>query len=185
MIAWVDVETSDLDERTAHLLEVALVVTDDELREVGAFSVVVEPIGGLTALASMPDVVREMHEWSGLLEELRQGRCARRYEAGLALWGFVNEVLAPRCPVNEMPMAGSSVGFDRRWLRHHLPELEARFHYRSIDVSSITEMAKRWAPSIYEERPKAAAAHRALADVRERVEYLRYYRRVGFLGATP
>lgn len=85
------------------------------------------------------------------------------------------------------PLAGSTVAFDRRWLRKHMPKLEALFSYRSIDVSSITELASRWAKQIYENRPgaektKEERAHRALDDIRESINILRYYRRVGFIG---
>ncbi len=81
-------------------------------------------------------------------------------------------------------LAGSTVGFDRAWLRKHMPALEVLFHYRSIDVSSLTELAERWAPTVYEGRPKAGAAHRALDDVRESISYLRYYRDCGFIGGA-
>lgn len=85
---------------------------------------------------------------------------------------------------SQTPLAGSTVGFDRRWLRHQMPKLEALFSHRSVDVSSVVELAKRWAPTVYEARPKAkdGAAHRALADVRESIAYLRYFRDRGFIG---
>lgn len=84
---------------------------------------------------------------------------------------------------SQTPLAGSTVGFDRRWLKEHMPKLEALFSYRSVDCSSLTELAKRWAPSVYEARPRAEhAAHRALADVRESISLLRFYRDRGFVG---
>ena len=85
-------------------------------------------------------------------------------------------------PAYDVPLAGSTVGFDRRWLKRHLPSVEGLVSYRALDVSTITESAKRWAPDIYAGRPKKASAHRALADVRESIAYLSYYLDTGFLG---
>ncbi len=223
MIMFVDVETSGLDERVDHLLEVALVLTDDELKEVAHISTIMLPIG---ALIMEDDVVREMHTKNGLLEELKKLGVPRRYEAEAMLCEWVERAFAdvpdvptyecencgkrqddhrfrtdclnnavagnPARPVqftpktvsalSQTPVAGSTVGFDRRFLREHMPKLEALFHYRSVDVSSITELARRWAPEVYAGRPKAGKAHRALDDVRESVAYLKYYRDAGFIG---
>lgn len=233
MIVWVDVETTGLDARSGHLLEVALVVTDDDLSEVAARDVVVRPVGADVDRVYMEPVVREMHQKNGLLADVRErglrrheaeevlvtfvralaqvppvpsgkcARCGRREEehlpdgdgprhaiptrcpsvgAGAATTGFFEPEMLPVLP--QTPLAGSSVAFDRQWLAEHMPRLHGLFHYRSIDVSSITELARRWAPGIYAERPKAADAHhRALADIRESIEYLRYYRRSGFVAA--
>ncbi len=190
MIVWTDVETTGLFERDGHLLEVALVVTDDELVEQGHFSVVVQPVGTKidAMVANMDLVVREMHTANGLIADLRAGGGMRRYEAENH---FIKWVKGPNTSSEQetaslgalakTPLAGSTIGFDRRWLREHMPKLEALFSYRSIDVSSITELAKRWAPAIYEGRPKAGKAHRALADVRESIAYLKYYSNVGFI----
>jgi oligoribonuclease len=184
MIVWTDVESSSLDERTGHLLEVALVVTDDDLNEVAATSIVVRPVGIDVDAIEMDDVVREMHSKNGLLDELRANGGLRRHEAELALVAFVEGVFkdVPTYALSQTPLAGSNVGFDRRWLRAHAPALEELFSYRSIDVSSLTELAERWTLEIYSLRPKAGEAHRALADVRESIACLKYYRDVGFIG---
>lgn len=190
MIVWTDVESTGLDERNGHLLEVALVLTDDELVEQGHFSVVVQPVGTTidATVANMDVVVREMHTANGLIAELREGGGVRRYEAEEHIIKWLKgpctspeqEKLSLES-LSKVPLAGSTVGFDRRWLREHMPRLEALFSYRSIDVSSITELARRWSPSTYEGRPKAGKAHRALADVRESIAYLKYYSNVGFI----
>lgn len=189
MIVWTDVETTSFDERHHLLLEVALVITDDDLVERGSVSVVIRPpFGADQARKMMDEYVLKMHTENGLLAELDGG--VSLDTAGDMLVDFVTRsFLAKECPVDEgkvflskIPFAGSTVGFDRRWLRHHVPRLESML--RSIDVSSFTEVAKRWAPLVYEARPKAGAAHRALADARESIEYLRFYRRVGFVNGN-
>lgn len=187
MIVWCDTETSGLDPKTGHLLEVALVTTDDQLNEVAAKSVLVEPVGISIdeMVAKLDPRVLEMHTKNGLLDELRAGKGVRRFEAEVTL-GAVGGIYDdhPLLSVlwdalKRVPMAGSTIGFDRAWLKEHMPKLESLFSYRSIDVSSFTEMAKRWAPQVYESRPKKdpeQIAHRALADVRESIDILRYYR---------
>jgi oligoribonuclease (3'-5' exoribonuclease) len=88
--------------------------------------------------------------------------------------------------VSQTPLAGSTIAFDRSFLRAHMESLHSKFHYRSIDASSLTELAKRWSPAVYEARPKKddGAAHRALPDIRESIEYLRYFKAAGFINAT-
>lgn len=181
MIAWVDVETTGLDEESGRLLEVALVATDDDLKEVACRSLVVCGPALTDVTGELDDFkVFAMHHKSGLLDEVGQSTATLTHVEH-ELCAFVAQYVPEP---GKTPLAGSTVGFDRRWLRRHMPVLESAFSYRSIDVSSITELAKRWAPAVYEGRPKAGAAHRALADVRDSIEYLRYYRRCGFL-ATP
>lgn len=189
MIVWVDTETTGLDPESGDLLEVALVVTSDDLEEVAARSVVVLPLAPLGLYAwreHLDPFIQDMHGKNGLLDDIRAGvgmRCeaAAEYLIGWALSqsaGF---------DLEKTPLAGSTVGFDRAWLKKHMPALESLFSYRSIDVSSITELAARWAPAIYEGRPKAdpaKIAHRALPDVRESISTLRYYRECGFVGGS-
>ena len=182
MIAWVDLETTGLDERIGHMLEIAVVLTTDDLDEIAqVVRLVKPPWASRDDLARRLDpVVYEMHEKSGLLqavEQLGPGNGPGAVEDVIGDWLMGADHA-------ETPLAGSTVGFDRRWLRHHMPALEARFSYRSIDVSSLTQLARRLSPAVYEGRPKADKdkAHRALADVRESIEYLRYYRERGFVG---
>ncbi len=184
MIMWTDVESTGLDEREGHLLEVALVATDDDLTELGYSCTLVMPVG--VDIDKMPledDFVLKMHTENNLLRDLKDNQGVvgfRRYEAEDRLIDAVNKMTGGDS--KNIQLAGSNVGFDRRWLRHHMPRLEEMFHYRSIDVSGITELAKRWSPAIYEKRPKAGKGHRALADVRESISYLKYYREQGFIG---
>lgn len=181
MICWVDTETSGLEPREGALLEVALVVTDDELVEQTSVSVVVAPVGGSIDEIKMDDVVYRMHVTNGLIAEVR-AHGERRYEAEAKLVEFALATCGGAEACKKIPLAGSTVGFDRRWLIEHMPRLEGLFSYRSVDASSFTEMAKRWSPAVYEGRPKAVnAAHRALADVRESIEILKYYKTAGFI----
>jgi oligoribonuclease len=191
MIVWVDTETTGLNPMVAHahLLEVALVVTDDNLIEIAETSVLVKPIGYdiMYVVENMDPVVREMHTENGLIDELRAGKGVRRYIAENTLIDWVwHDACGPLLALKDTPLAGSTVGFDRNWLREHMPQFESLFSYRSIDVSSVTELAKRWASSIYEGRPKAEKKpHRALPDIKASIECLRYYRDKGFIGAMP
>ena len=186
MIAWVDVETTGLEEREGDLLEVAIVLTDDDLREIADRNLIVQPtrMSLDCVIGFMDPNVREMHTKNGLIADLHRGYGLQKYEVQTHLIDWLSASALP----DKTPLAGSTVAFDRRWLRHHMPKLEALFSYRSIDVSSLTELAKRWAPAIYEGRPKAKpeeVVHRALADVRESIAILRYYRESGFIGWTP
>ena len=194
-----DIESSGLNERAGHLLEVALVATDDELKELAAISTLCRPVGIDVDDIQMDDVVREMHTKSGLLEELRAS-ASRRYEAQAVLHAFLQQVESmcppvevregeePKPPFKDVPLAGNTIAFDRRWTREHMSTIEGMFSHRSIDVSSITELAKRWAPAIYTARPglgpdgKPVSEHRALPDIRASIETLRYYRKTGFIG---
>lgn len=179
MIVFTDVETNDLDERagTAQLLEVALVVLDDDLRERAATSVCCKPVGVGVDEMEMPLVVRELHERSGLLADLRKPDALRRFEAESYLVEWLAQTFG-NLELRNIPLAGSTVSFDRRWLREKMPAVERLFSYRSIDVSCLTELALRWSPPVHNERPKqdAGVAHRALTDALQSAETLRYYR---------
>jgi oligoribonuclease len=185
VIIWCDTETTDLDERKGLLLEVAFVVTDDDLKE-RAFCTWIINHGPRSADITMKLVVREMHEKSGLLHDidLCLGHPLIEVERRIREWfaetfGDINDL-------RKIPLAGSTISFDRRWLRHHLPEVERLFSYRSIDVSSITELADRWNKPAYAHRPKQDkhVPHRALDDAKNSIEYLRYYRAAGFINTT-
>lgn len=173
MICWVDVETTGLDERKGHLLEVALVLTDDQLNDLGYCRVVVKP----DTVISLDPYVLKMHVNNGLLDDV--------VDLGMPLSQAQDTLIAflkLHIKDNSVPLAGSTVSFDRRWLKEHMPLLESEFNYRNIDVSSLTEIAKRWTPEIYTNRPQnKEKQHRALADVRESIAYLKYYRDCGFV----
>jgi oligoribonuclease len=157
------------------LIEIAALVTDFELNVLGAgVDVVVKPPSA--ALAQMQDVVRRMHTASGLLDELDAGMALA--EAQSAVLDYVREhVTEPR----KAALAGNSVGTDRAFLARDMPELEAYLHYRIVDVSSIKELVRRWYPRVYFASPVKGGNHRALADIEESIEELRYYRAAVFV----
>ena len=167
---------------TRHVIvEIATIVTDDELNIVaeGPDLVVHQPED---ALALMEPVVVEMHTKSGLLESIRTSTTTLD-EAGAATLAFIRE----HVPVaRTVPLCGNSIGMDRRFLDRHLPEIEHWLHYRSVDVSTIKELARRWYPAVLATRPFKVGTHRALDDIRESIEELRFYRQHLFVpaGAT-
>lgn len=185
MIVWTDIESTDLDERTHHLLEVAMIATDDDLVERAHTTVVINPVGIDIDEIKMSMVVREMHEKSGLIADIKAGKGLRRHEAEGALYDWMRDTfIDPEAQLRSIPLAGSTIAFDRRWLRHHMSGLEKLFLHRSIDVSSINELASRWAPAVFNDRPKQprGVPHRALEDARHSIATLRYYKGRGFIG---
>ena len=179
-----DLEMTGLDPARHVIVEIATLVTDDELEVLaeGPDLVVHQPAG---ALAAMSDTVRDMHTRSGLLGAI-QASTVTLEEAGSATLAFlVEHVAEPRT----VPLCGNSIGTDRRFLAAHLPKIEDYLHYRSVDVSTIKELARRWYPGVVEAAPRKAGGHRALDDVHESVAELRYYRDVLFKerpgGASP
>ncbi|MGZ4599542.1 MAG: oligoribonuclease [Oryzihumus sp.] len=174
-IVWIDCEMTGLSLEHDALIEVAALVTDFELNQLGdGVDLVIKPPAA--ALEQMDDFVRDMHTTSGLLEEL---------DGGISLEDAQNQVLAyvrewvpePR----KAPLGGNTVGTDRNFLARDMPELEAHLHYRIIDVSSIKELSRRWYPRVYFNSPKKSGGHRALADIRESIAELRYYREAVFV----
>jgi oligoribonuclease len=166
-----DLEMTGLDPTRNVIVEIATLVTDDQLEIVaeGPDLVVHQ---AAEALAAMEDVVREMHTRSGLLAAIRASTVSLG-DAGAATLAFIKaHVPAPR----SVPLCGNSIGTDRRFLAAHLPEIENYLHYRSIDVSTLKELALRWAPEVLEGAPKKESTHRALDDIRESVNELRWYR---------
>lgn len=157
------------------LIEVAVLVTDSQLNILGdGVDVVIKPPEG--AVEQMVDVVRTMHTTSGLLDELDSGTTMA--EAESAVMDYIRQwVKEPR----KAPLAGNSVGTDRGFLARDMPELETHLHYRIIDVSSIKELARRWFPRVYFASPSKSGGHRALADIRESIEELKYYREALFV----
>ncbi len=176
-IVWIDCEMTGLDLERDALIEVAALVTDSELTILGDGVDVVIACDE-QALESMPDVVREMHTSSGLLDELAAG--VTMAQAQDMVMAYVREwVPDPR----KAPLAGNTVGTDRGFLARDMPELEQHLHYRIIDVSSIKELSRRWFPRAYYNAPKKNGGHRALVDIRESIEELRYYREAVFVPA--
>jgi len=174
-IVWIDCEMTGLDLQADALIEVAVLVTDSELNVLGdGVDVVIRP--PQAAVDQMRDVVRTMHTASGLLAELDDG--ISMADAQTAVLDYVREwVPEPR----KAPLAGNSVATDRSFLTRDMPELEAHLHYRIIDVSSIKELARRWYPRVYFASPDKHGGHRALADIRESIEELKYYREALFV----
>ena len=171
MLVWLDLEMTGLDPGRHAIVEIATLITDDQLELVaeGPDLVVHQPP---EVLEGMDDVVRAMHERSGLLDEVVESGLTLE-AAGRATLEFVREhVPEPR----SAPLCGNSIGTDRRFLAAHLPELDNYLHYRSIDVSTVKELCRRWYPEAFGAAPTKAGAHRALGDIFESVAELRYYR---------
>jgi len=170
LMVWVDCEMTGLDLETDELVEVAALVTDAELNVLGdGLDLVIKP--SAAALDQMGDFVRNMHQSSGLLAELDTGLTVAEAEE-LTLDYLRQFVTEPR----KAPLAGNSIGTDRAFLARRMPALEAFVHYRNVDVSSFKELVRRWYPRVYYASPAKSGNHRALADVQESIEELRYYR---------
>lgn len=175
VLIWLDLEMTGLDVERDTIVEIAVLATDTELRALDeGIDVVVHH--GDDVLAMIGDTVREMHTRSGLLDAIR-GSGVELGEAGRMALEYVKRH-APE--PGSVPMCGNSIGVDRRFLARHLRELDEHLHYRSIDVSSIKELVRRWYPEAYEHRPPKGGGHRALNDVRESVAELAYYREAIF-----
>ncbi len=174
-IVWIDCEMTGLSLTADALIEVAALVTDFELTQLGdGIDLVIKPPA--EALEQMDDFVRNMHTSSGLLEELAAGYTMAEAEQQ------VLEYIRERVPdAAKAPLGGNTVGTDRAFLARDMPELEAHLHYRIIDVSSIKELSHRWFPRAYYSSPKKVGGHRALADIRESIAELRYYREAVFV----
>lgn len=166
-----DLEMTGLDATQHVIVEIATLLTDDNLELVaeGPDLVVHQ---SAEALATMGDFVRNMHVTSGLLPQIESSTISLD-EAGAATLAFLKEHIAePR----SVPLCGNSIGTDRRFLAAYLPEIEEFLHYRSVDVSTVKELARRWSPKILAARPNKDLGHRALDDIRESLDELRFYR---------
>jgi oligoribonuclease len=174
-LVWIDCEMTGLDLGADALIEVAALVTDFELNVIGeGIDVVIKP--PQEALDQMDDFVRNMHVVSGLLDELDSG--VTMAEAEKQVLGYIQE----HCPEGSRPpLAGNTVATDRSFLARDMPTLEAFLHYRIVDVSSIKELSRRWYPRTYFNSPPKTGNHRALADIQESIEELRYYRAAVFV----
>ncbi len=171
MLAWIDLEMTGLDPARHTIVEIATLVTDDDLTiiEEGPDLVV---HANPEELAQMDDVVRNMHTSSGLLADMEASSLTLA-EAGARTLTFLQQhIRQPRT----VPLAGNSIGTDRRFLATFLPDIEDYLHYRSVDVSTIKELCRRWRPEVYKAAPAKKGGHRALQDIRESVGELAYYR---------
>jgi oligoribonuclease len=175
-LVWIDCEMTGLDVEKDSLVEIAVLVTDSELKilDESGLSVVIKPRP--ESLSQMGDFVTQMHEESGLLPLLAEGLDIA--DAETKILDYVKS-FAPE--VRTAPLAGNSIGTDRMFLNRYMPKLDAHLHYRNIDVSSIKELTRRWFPKVYFQLPKKSGGHRALADIRESIAELRYYRQTVFV----
>ena len=174
-LVWVDCEMTGLDLVHDALIEVAVLVTDGDLNVLGeGVDLLIRPTD--EALAQMGDYVRDRHTKSGLLDALPTGLTME--EATERVMDYVRA----HAPVaRKVPLAGNTIGTDRAFLARDMPELEQWVHYRNVGVSTLKELAKRWFPRVHYQAPKKAGNHRALADIQESIEELRYYRDAVFV----
>ncbi len=179
MLAWMDLEMTGLDPGQNVIVEIATLITDDELNVVAEGPDLVVHATD-EQLAVMDEVVVAMHTRSGLLEAVKASTTTLA-EAGAKTLEFLRE----HAPAGQVPLCGNSIGTDRRFLAAFLPDIETHLHYRSVDVSTVKELARRWYPAATAAAPRKAGGHRALDDIRESVEELRYYRTAVFAPPTP
>lgn len=174
-LVWIDCEMTGLDLSIDELVEVAVVITDYDLEPVDpGFEVVIKP--STEALANMGDFVRNMHAESGLSALLDSG--VTLADAEFQVLEYILKFVPGE---QKAPLAGNTIGTDRAFLAKYMPRVDAHLHYRSVDVSSIKELARRWYPPIYFHAPAKEGGHRALADIRESIRELRYYRKAVFV----
>jgi oligoribonuclease len=177
-IVWVDCEMTGLEVGVDEICEIAVIVTDEDLKPVHeGFQVVVKP--SRKAMKNMGEFVTNMHTVSGLITEIPKGISIKKAEQQVL--DYVKQWVTEK---GTAPLAGNSIGTDRMFLNRQTPEFDSFLHYRNIDVSSFKEMARRWYPKIYFQLPKKDVSHRALSDIQESIMELRYYRKV-FLVPAP
>jgi oligoribonuclease len=175
LLVWIDCEMTGLDVTIDELVEVAVVITDYDLKPVDpGITVVIKP--DQSALDNMAEFVTNMHKASGLLEEIPHGIALADAEYA------INEYILRFVPnAQSAPLAGNSIGTDRTFLAKYMPRIDKHLHYRSVDVSSIKELARRWFPRVYFNAPVKGGGHRALADILESIRELDYYRKAVFV----
>lgn len=178
-IVWIDLEMTGLDIHEHTIVEVAALITDADLNVLGeGVDVVVH--ASEEELGRMNEFVTNMHESSGLLAEIRESTVTLKEAEDAVL-----ELIAKHCDSEHpAPLAGNSIGTDRGFIREYMPRLDEALHYRMIDVSTVKELARRWAPRVYYHQPEKDMSHRALADIVESVRELDFYRQVLFV-ANP
>lgn len=175
MLAWLDLEMTGLDAHRHVIVEIATLITDDDLGLVAEGPDIVVRASEVE-LAAMDDTVRAMHGRSGLLDAIRASPVSLE-EAGRRTIDFLRSHIPA---ARTVPLCGNSIGTDRRFLAAQLPEVEDFLHYRSIDVSTVKELCRRWYPGAFASAPAKAQTHRALDDIRESIAELAYYRSVIF-----
>ncbi|EEG26833.1 oligoribonuclease [Corynebacterium matruchotii] len=178
-IVWIDLEMTGLDIHEHTIVEVAALITDADLNVLGeGVDVVVH--ASEEELRRMNEFVTNMHESSGLLAEIQESTVTLKEAEDAVL-----ELIAKHCDSEHpAPLAGNSIGTDRGFIREYMPRLDEALHYRMIDVSTVKELARRWAPRVYYHQPEKDMSHRALADIVESIRELDFYRRVLFV-ANP
>jgi oligoribonuclease len=176
MLVWMDLEMTGLEPSRDVIVEIATLVTDDELNIVAEGPDLVVHQSD-EALALMDPFVVDMHTRSGLLPAIKASTISLA-EAGEQTLAFIRQHVPE---ARSVPLCGNSIGTDRRFLAAYLPDIENYLHYRSVDVSSVKELVRRWYPQVRGERPRKVGNHRALDDIRESVKELRYYREKVFV----
>ena len=176
MLVWIDCEMTGLNLATDALVEVAVLVTDGELKVQGeGLDLLIPP--SQQALEQMNATVLKMHSDSGLLDELEKATLSMA-DAEAQLLDYIKTYVPD---ARKAPLAGNTVGTDRAFLARDMPELEGHLHYRNVDVSSVKELSRRWYPRAYFNAPAKDGGHRALADIRESIRELAYYRQAVFV----
>ncbi len=179
-LVWIDLEMTGLDTARHTIVEIAVLVTDSELELVDeGIDVIVH--ASPEELAKMDDFVRNMHTKSGLLPAIEASTVSLA-DAGKQVLAYLESQLPGP---GTAPLCGNSIGVDRRFLDRYLPEVDQYLHYRSVDVSSLKELCRRWYPSVYKKRPDKKETHRALDDIRESIEELQFYRSTMLLPPEP
>ena len=179
-LVWIDLEMTGLDTARHTIVEIAVLVTDSELELVDeGIDIIVH--ASPEELAKMDNFVRNMHTKSGLLPAIEASTLSLA-DAGAQVLAYLETQLPGP---GTTPLCGNSIGVDRRFLDRYLPEVDQYLHYRSVDVSSLKELCRRWYPSVYKKRPDKKETHRALDDIRESIEELRFYRSTMLLPPEP
>jgi oligoribonuclease len=175
-LVWMDLEMTGLDPTRDQIVEIATLVTDGDLNIVAEGPDLVIKVSD-ELLDGMGEVVKNMHAKSGLTDAIRASTISLE-EAGAQTLAFIKEHVPS---ARTAPLCGNSIGTDRRFLVAYLPEIEEYLHYRSVDVSTVKELVDRWYPEIYAKRPDKSGNHRAMGDIVDSVNELRYYRDAAFL----
>lgn len=169
-MVWIDCEMTGLDLDIDELVEVAVIITDSDLNLVHeGFDIVIK--ASKAAMEHMGEFVTQMHTTSGLITEIPHGVSLKQAEEKIL--AYINEHIPEG---QQPPMAGNSIGTDRAFIAKYMPQVDQRLHYRNVDVSSFKELARRWYPRVYFNSPTKDGGHRALADIRESIRELDYYR---------
>ncbi len=180
LLVWLDMEMSGLDPARERILEIATIITDGQLTEIATGPELVIHQSD-EVLAAMDDWNRKHHGASGLVDRVKASTVSDA-DAEAQTLAFINAHCGPK---DRPVLAGNSIHQDRRFIRKYMPALDARLHYRMVDVSTVKELARRWFPQITAKQPAKNDSHRALDDVRESIEELRYYRASVFQGPAP